>query len=121
MRLQELEVEAESAAKGQAPRQREQKMSRLVFQELVLPSLAQAYEPHPEVAESWPFWQMRVWRRTMLGGAYITPQLYVPQTVWIQTDAKFHGVSGSDIIPDSYTTWLGLPPDLRSLLARLHT
>jgi hypothetical protein len=91
-RLQELELEAESSAKGQCPRQREQKMSRLVFKELALPTLADAYEPHPTVAESWPFWQMRVWRRTMLGGAYITPQLYVPQTVWVQTDAKFNGV-----------------------------
>jgi hypothetical protein len=40
-----------------------------------------------------PYWLMRVLRRIILTGGYLTPKIYVPQIVWNQCGVKFSGLS----------------------------
>ncbi|EGG24529.1 microtubule interacting and transport domain-containing protein [Cavenderia fasciculata] len=49
-------------------------------------------DPIPAFASYKPFWLMRVLSKTITGGAYLTPRLYIPKSVWQQTGCKLVAV-----------------------------
>jgi len=40
-----------------------------------------------------PFWLMRIIRKTIQSGGYLTPTIYVPKNVWYQPGAKFSAIN----------------------------
>eukprot|EP01132_Coremiostelium_polycephalum_P004922 gene4922-6136_t len=49
-------------------------------------------DPIPAFPSYKPFWLMRVLSKTITTGAYLTPRLYIPKSVWNQTGCKFLAV-----------------------------
>lgn len=49
---------------------------------------ATSWEPEPDNTLRRPYWVLRLLRRTVTFGGYLTPRLYVPKNVWEQDGAK---------------------------------
>ncbi|EGC40127.1 hypothetical protein DICPUDRAFT_85811 [Dictyostelium purpureum] len=49
-------------------------------------------DPIPAFPSYKPFWLMRVLSKTIKSGAYLTPRLYIPKSIWQQTGCKFTAV-----------------------------
>eukprot|EP01041_Mallomonas_annulata_P002163 gene2163-4209_t len=56
-------------------------------------SNTKSFEKCPPSLPRQPYWQMRLIRNTITNGGYITPNIFVPRTVWFQSNAKYTGVS----------------------------
>ncbi|EFA77645.1 microtubule interacting and transport domain-containing protein [Heterostelium album PN500] len=50
-------------------------------------------DPVPAFASYKPFWLMRVLSKTITTGAYLTPKLYIPKSVWQQTGCKMLAIT----------------------------
>lgn len=51
-----------------------------------------SYEPPPPSITDIPYWILRNIKGSILSGAYITDSVFVPKSVWTQTDVKFAGI-----------------------------
>jgi len=46
-------------------------------------------DPPPSNAHLRPYWLMRILAQTIQNGGHLTPKVYVPRSVWFQTNTKF--------------------------------
>ncbi len=40
-----------------------------------------------------PYWLMRVWRKTMVQGGYVTPKVYIPKNLWYVALLSCHSLT----------------------------
>eukprot|EP01112_Ceratiomyxa_fruticulosa_P004203 TRINITY_DN1462_c0_g1_i1.p1 TRINITY_DN1462_c0_g1~~TRINITY_DN1462_c0_g1_i1.p1 ORF type:complete len:360 (-),score=89.37 TRINITY_DN1462_c0_g1_i1:125-1204(-) len=53
------------------------------------PPVGSIPDPSPSSPVLRPYWLMRMWLRTMVGGGYLTPRIYVPPSLWLIDGCKF--------------------------------
>lgn len=51
------------------------------------------YEEQPQSSTRIPYWKMRLIRKSIAGGAFLTPSIFIPECVWTQVGVKFCGLS----------------------------
>ena len=51
------------------------------------------YEEEPQSTMRIPYWQMRLIRKSITSGAFLTPSAFIPECVWSQVGVKFCGLS----------------------------
>ena len=78
-------------------RQRRPSMSRVKFEddsELIdVKTCSSSFEQPPTAMARVPYWQMRAIAVSIKSGGYLSPTLYAPRMMWLQSGSKFAGKS----------------------------
>ncbi|ODQ53246.1 hypothetical protein SAICODRAFT_19169 [Saitoella complicata NRRL Y-17804] len=86
--------------------------------------LTPVIEPQPESTLFRPFWLMRVILKSLREGAHLTPNLYIPQDIWMMKSVKLKAVdekiNACEILDNGLRRVGGVPyGDIESLLEAL--